>query len=348
MTPRDLVGSIANESGISSDQIGKIELRDTHSIVEISTPVAEQVASKMNGITVRGKRLTMRVDNDRPSSRTERGERGEHESALRALGAWLATGAELVRSWHAQLYATRRSRRAARARRSSLVRAHGATRRGATGRRARAAPRRRRWTRFFSGLGEDGSRSSPASCSAGRARSSSAACAGPSLRRRASRYSSRISMIATAASSPSRATMAASWRRCPSIRRCRSRRTCATTRRSSRWTRRSSSMPGSSRSWARMAARGARVILAGTDTDFRGEPFGPMPQLMAVADLVDKLHAICVVCGGPASRNQRLIDGRPARYDSPTIMVGGRESYEARCRHCHELPRRDEDQVPLL
>jgi thymidine kinase len=97
-----------------------------------------------------------------------------------------------------------------------------------------------------------------------------------------------------------------------------------------------------------IAARGTRVILAGTDTDFRGEPFGPMPQLMAVADLVDKLHAICVVCGGPASRNQRLIDGKPARYDSPTIMIGGRESYEARCRHCHELPRRDEDQVPLL
>ena len=97
-----------------------------------------------------------------------------------------------------------------------------------------------------------------------------------------------------------------------------------------------------------LAESGRRVILAGTDTDFRGEPFGPMPQLMAVADLVDKLHAICVVCGGPASRNQRLIDGRPARYDSPTIMIGGRESYEARCRHCHELPRRDEDQVPLL
>lgn len=75
MTPRDLVGSIANESGISSDQIGKIELRDTHSIVEISTPVAEQVAEKMNGITVRGKRLTMRVDNDRPASRSDRGER---------------------------------------------------------------------------------------------------------------------------------------------------------------------------------------------------------------------------------------------------------------------------------
>lgn len=77
MTPRDLVGSIANESGISSEQIGKIELRDTHSIVEISTPVAEQVANKMNGITVRGKRLTMRVDNDAPSSRTARGDRPE-------------------------------------------------------------------------------------------------------------------------------------------------------------------------------------------------------------------------------------------------------------------------------
>jgi ATP-dependent RNA helicase DeaD len=83
MTPRDLVGSIANESGISSDQIGKIELRDTHSIVEISTPVAEQVASKMNGITVRGKRLTMRVDNDKPSSRSDRGERTDRSSSPR-------------------------------------------------------------------------------------------------------------------------------------------------------------------------------------------------------------------------------------------------------------------------
>ena len=99
---------------------------------------------------------------------------------------------------------------------------------------------------------------------------------------------------------------------------------------------------------ASFAARGIRVILAGTDTDFRGEPFGPMPQLMAIADVVDKLHAICVICGGPASRNQRLIEGKPARYDSPVIMVGGRESYEARCRHCHQLPRLDEDQVPLL
>ncbi len=97
-----------------------------------------------------------------------------------------------------------------------------------------------------------------------------------------------------------------------------------------------------------LAGRGRRVICAGTDTDFRGEPFGPMPQLMAVAEVVDKLHAICVLCGGPASRNQRLIQGRPAPYESPTIMVGAADSYEARCRACHELPRRDEGQGRLL
>src|SRR2546426_8832929 len=79
-----------------------------------------------------------------------------------------------------------------------------------------------------------------------------------------------------------------------------------------------------------LADRGVRVILAGTDTDFRGEPFGAMPSLMAVAEIVDKLQAICVVCGGPATRNQRLVNGKPAPWDSPTIMVGGRESYEAR------------------
>jgi thymidine kinase len=97
-----------------------------------------------------------------------------------------------------------------------------------------------------------------------------------------------------------------------------------------------------------LAARGRRVILAGTDTDFRGEPFGPMPQLMAIAEVVDKLHAICVLCGSPASRNQRLVEGRPARYDSPVIQVGGTDSYEARCRACHQVPRRDEDQGRLL
>ncbi len=97
-----------------------------------------------------------------------------------------------------------------------------------------------------------------------------------------------------------------------------------------------------------LASRGVRVILAGTDTDFRGEPFGCMPDLMAVAELVEKLHAICLSCGEDACRNQRLIDGKPALYESPTIMVGGRETYEARCRHCHEVPRVDEDQTELL
>jgi thymidine kinase len=96
-----------------------------------------------------------------------------------------------------------------------------------------------------------------------------------------------------------------------------------------------------------LADRGIRVILAGTDTDFRGEPFGAMPQLMAVAEIVDKLHAICMVCGEPACRNQRLVGGRPAVYDSPTILVGGSESYEARCRHCHNVPRADADQGRL-
>src|SRR6267143_407250 len=91
-----------------------------------------------------------------------------------------------------------------------------------------------------------------------------------------------------------------------------------------------------------------RAVRPGTDMDFRGLPFGPMPTLLAVAEIVDELQAICVVCGGPASRNQRLVNGRPAVWESPTIMVGGRESYEARCRHCHKVPRADEDQTALL
>lgn len=89
-----------------------------------------------------------------------------------------------------------------------------------------------------------------------------------------------------------------------------------------------------------LAQRGLRIILAGLDMDFRGEPFGPMPLLMAEAEEVTKLQAICVVCGAPASRTQRLIDGHPAAYDEPIILVGGSESYEARCRHCHEVPRK--------
>jgi thymidine kinase len=87
-----------------------------------------------------------------------------------------------------------------------------------------------------------------------------------------------------------------------------------------------------------LAGRGIRVIVAGLDMDFRAEPFGPMPVLMAEAEEVTKLQAICVVCGRPASRTQRLIDGMPASYDDPVIMVGASEVYEARCRHCHEVP----------
>jgi len=90
----------------------------------------------------------------------------------------------------------------------------------------------------------------------------------------------------------------------------------------------------------RLADRGLRVVAAGLDMDFRGEPFGPMPDLMAVADRVDKLQAICVVCGAPAVRTQRLIDGRPAFYEDDIILVGAEEMYEARCRACHEVPRR--------
>lgn len=87
----------------------------------------------------------------------------------------------------------------------------------------------------------------------------------------------------------------------------------------------------------KLADEGKRVICAGLDTDFRGEPFGPMPQLMARAEAIDKLHAICVICGEDASRTQRLIDGEPAAYDDPIVLVGAAEVYEARCRYCHKV-----------
>lgn len=88
-----------------------------------------------------------------------------------------------------------------------------------------------------------------------------------------------------------------------------------------------------------LAESGRRVIVAGLDMDFRGEPFGPMPILMAKAEKVDKLQAICMVCGEPASRTQRLVNGQPARYDDPVVIVGAAELYEARCRNHHEVPR---------
>ena len=97
-----------------------------------------------------------------------------------------------------------------------------------------------------------------------------------------------------------------------------------------------------------LAERGRCVILAGLDTDFRGEPFGPMPQLMAIAESVDKLSAICVLCGASATRTQRLIDGEPAAWDSPTIMVGGTEAYEARCRACHVVRPAMEHQTDIF
>jgi len=86
---------------------------------------------------------------------------------------------------------------------------------------------------------------------------------------------------------------------------------------------------------------GKRVIVAGLDQDFRGNPFHPMPELMAKAEYVDKLNAICMVCGNPASRTQRLVNGEPAYEDDPLIMVGAKESYEARCRACHEVKKRN-------
>ena len=85
--------------------------------------------------------------------------------------------------------------------------------------------------------------------------------------------------------------------------------------------------------------KGIRVIVAGLDLDFRGEPFGPLPTLMAQAERVDKLHAICMVCGDLASRTQRLVNGKPARYGDSVVIIGASELYEARCRAHHEVPR---------
>jgi len=86
-----------------------------------------------------------------------------------------------------------------------------------------------------------------------------------------------------------------------------------------------------------LADEGRRVIVAGLDTDFRGNPFGPIPRLMATAERVDKLHAICMVCGKPATRTQRLINNAPAHASDPVIVVGASEMYEARCREHHEV-----------
>lgn len=96
-----------------------------------------------------------------------------------------------------------------------------------------------------------------------------------------------------------------------------------------------------------LADRKVRVIVAGTDMDFRGEPFGPMGQLLAIAEVVHKLTAICMQCGNPATRNQRLLEGEPAPAESPVIEVGGKGLYEARCRGCHEVPPATRHQTEL-
>jgi thymidine kinase len=87
----------------------------------------------------------------------------------------------------------------------------------------------------------------------------------------------------------------------------------------------------------RLANDGVQVICAGLDQDFRAKPFGPMPNLLAVADVVIKLRAICMKCGAPASHTQRIIDGRPAHKNDPIVLIGATESYEARCRNCFRL-----------
>jgi thymidine kinase len=84
----------------------------------------------------------------------------------------------------------------------------------------------------------------------------------------------------------------------------------------------------------KLAYRGMRVIVAGLDMDFRGQPFGPMPKLLAVAEMVTKLQAVCVICGGPASRSQRI--AAPQGLAAARVVVGAKDMYEARCRFCHE------------
>ncbi|APQ97800.1 thymidine kinase [Clostridium botulinum] len=90
---------------------------------------------------------------------------------------------------------------------------------------------------------------------------------------------------------------------------------------------------------SKIANNNRRVICAGLDMDFKGEPFGPMPELMAIAEFVDKIQAVCMVCNNPATRTQRLINGKPAKKSDPVVLIGAQESYEARCRKCHRVPR---------
>ena len=89
-----------------------------------------------------------------------------------------------------------------------------------------------------------------------------------------------------------------------------------------------------------LADKGIRVMVAGLDKDFRGESFGVMPELLTRAEFVTKLTAVCAKCGAPATRTQRLVNGKPAGFEDPIVMVGADESYEPRCRHCHQVPNK--------
>lgn len=86
-----------------------------------------------------------------------------------------------------------------------------------------------------------------------------------------------------------------------------------------------------------LADSGLRVMVAGLDKDFRGEPFGVLPDLLTRAEFVTKLTAVCAKCGAPATRTQRIINGKPASFNDPIVLVGAKEAYEPRCRHCHEI-----------
>ena len=89
-----------------------------------------------------------------------------------------------------------------------------------------------------------------------------------------------------------------------------------------------------------LADKGIRVMVAGLDKDFRGESFGVMPELLTRAEFVTKLTAVCAKCGAPATRTQRLVNGKPAGFEDPIVMVGADDSYEPRCRHCHQVPNK--------
>lgn len=97
-----------------------------------------------------------------------------------------------------------------------------------------------------------------------------------------------------------------------------------------------------------LASKGIRVIVSGLDKDFRGEPFSFMPKLLSIAEYVTKLTAICVKCGIPATRTQRMVNGKPAKYNDPIVLIGAEESYEARCRHCHKVYRKPNNYKDMI